>query len=412
MRKLYGYYNQEVRGKLLVHYHSGVKESHELKKIKEVTEGKSRLKVNTGNAVFLVFRSSILQIINLWRFKKLKKLTSFFIVFLVVTVLLGFGVKGAQADSLLFPYLSTQTGVFSFVTLVNDGLSEYATITGYNFIYGHKTAPIANRKACNHYDGTVSTTPADMMTFEVGGRVLDATSEVLFENAAPATSTTLPLNVANQIAFLVTEPLGVAEVEDDVVRNWGYAEVIDTTNNLSLAYSTQNFVADVTGKNFENVGSTWSALAWYPTTYVTTSWHVLPLGTALTMSPPGGGGIRAAYFPWDGVVANAGAYNRDEKHFSGASRVGVRCMGSLTRENFLQAGALSSTAGGGWAYFGPSDVAITFPLTDADDPSGVAYNPAPASLIHKIQQATTAAGVGARITINREPQFSIYPFAP
>lgn len=324
-------------------------------------------------------------------------------VVLAFTLFLGIGVKGAQADSILFPYLTTEAGKFSFVTIANEGLREFATLTGYHLTYGHKPVPVVQRRGCNHFDGPITSTPADMLTFEVGGKVLDAGSTVLFEGGPPVTSTALPLPVANQIAFLIVEPLGntLAAETNTNIEVWGWAEVIDTVANMTLAYSTHNFgVNDSTDPSFalSNVGNTWHRISWYPTQFVTTSWHVLPLGLRSAMAPGAGGGLRMTLSASNGVLE--GAYDRDEQFWSGMRTKTIRCFGIINRADLLQPAAIVMTENGGFLY-AESFATVTLPLTDPDDPGGT-YIPTQ-HLIHKIQTATAAAGVGTRTAINREP---------
>ena len=349
------------------------------------------------------------------------------LVSILSVLLLGAGT--AMADTILFPYLNTDPGVYSFVTIANNGTNEYAAIAQYHLIYGYKANPIVNKAGCGHSDHNVLTTPADMMTFEINGKVDDAGNDVLFENAGDAlgpvagglTSTAWLLNVSGQTAFLVVEPVGIGALEfnDNVVRMWGWADVIDTANNMSLTYSTQNFVNDLTGTSFTNVGAPIITLSWYPAAFVSTSWHILPLDTALNMSPAATpGGLRAALLAWDGTAATTGAYNRDEVFTSGAKRIPIRCFGVVTRNDMLEANGINESANGGWAHLESADANITLLANDSVDPGGIYTNTNPNTfanwslLVHRIQTATAAAGVGVRTGINREPQFNGFPFAP
>ncbi len=324
---------------------------------------------------------------------------------LVAGGLVGLAAQPAHADSLLFPYLNTSAGVYSFVTIVNDGLFQNSTIVGYHLTYGHKANPVVQRAKCNHFDISVSATPRDMMTYEVGGKVLDGGDMVLFESAPPVTSSGLLPLPAGQTAFMIAEPLGAGADDASNVRVWGWAEVIDTVGNLNLAYSTDTFSSNTdVDPNFTNLSGSWTAWSWYPTTMVTTSWHVLPLGLRSAMSPPITGGIRGGIEAWDGNPANAGAYDRDERFLSGGLVKTIRCFAIVNRANLLAPAVVSATDGGGWMYEGPASVVVTTPALDPDDP-GATYNPMGDHLVHKIQAATAATGMAPRMTINREPSW-------
>ncbi len=320
---------------------------------------------------------------------------------LVAGGLVGLAAQPAHAESILFPYLSTQSGVFSFVTVANLGLFEVSDITGYHFTYGHKANPVANKKGCSHFDGNVTTTPGDMMTFEVNGKVSEP-GGALFEggSTAPVTSQALQLPVANQTTFLAVEARGQTGPENsNEMYLMGWAEVIDTAGNMTLAYSTHNFgVNGSTDPNFATslVGDIFTYLSWYPASLVTTSWHVLPMGALSTMVPAGGGGIRAAVGIHPLV---SGAYDRDEQRWSGTKTAAVRCFGFITRADLLQPATLTQTDGGGWTITFPANV--TTAPTDPDDPSQTYTGQQ--NLIHRIQAATAATGLAPRSAINREP---------
>lgn len=316
----------------------------------------------------------------------------------------GLGMQAAQATSILFPYLSTQAGVYSFVTIVNNN-QDGSLYTGYHMSYAHKTmaTPFPNASSCNHLDGNTTTTMNDMMTFEVGGKVLDAGSPVLFESAAPITSTALTLSgLSNQIAFLIVEPTPVGPQGAGRANLYGWADVIDTASNMTLNYSTDflNNIID-NDPNFINLDAAtgWRAAQWYPPTYVTTAWHILPLGTRAAMAPAGGGGLSAGLFATVNNANTLAAYNRDEAGFSGSYSVGVKCFGIIDTASVLMPGVIANTTLGGTMML--EDVVIAGPPAYAALPF----------LAHKIQTATPAAGVGLRVGINREP--SAWPaFAP
>lgn len=335
----------------------------------------------------------------------MKKVSLLLAVVLTFALLLGFGVNGAQADSVLFPYVSMQPGVYSFITLGNTGFGEFASMTGYHLSYGYKSVPVNNKQACLHADGNIVSTPADLVTFEVSGKVTDGGSNVLFETPAPNTSTAFPLaSATNHVGFLVAEPIGNVGAENtNQIQAFGWADIIDTVNNMGLSYST-----DATGVNtsidpdfnVSQVGTTWYSVSWMPTAYVTTSWYVLPLGLRSAMTPVGGGGIRSFVRANDGIYA--GAFDRDEQFWSGEKMAPIRCLGIVTTADFLQPFPISMTEKGGYVPLESWGGPLTLGLGDADDPGGV-YT-ADDLLVYKIQVATSAAGLGKVSTISAEPQ--------
>jgi hypothetical protein len=329
------------------------------------------------------------------------------LVIMVLALVVLFGInQAAQADSIIFPYVAVQPGVYSFVTITNSGHDEFDTLTGYHLSYGYKAYPVANKKGCNHYDVSINATAADMLTFEVGGKVTDAGSFILFEGTPPVTSTGDPrmLGASNHVGFLVVEPIGndLANERRDRCEVFGWADIIDTDANMNLSYSTQGLcVNSSTDPNFNTskVGTNWYKFQWMPTTYVTTAWYILPLGARSAMTPASGGGIRMVLRANDGD--HPGAFDRDEQFFSGEKITPIRCLGIVTTADLLQPGPIAATLNGGWLH-AESWGSWTAPATDPDDPGGV-YGQND-FLAYRIQSATAAAGLGTRQTVNAEPQ--------
>src|SRR5207237_5494664 len=96
---------------------------------------------------------------------------------------------------------------------------------------------IVNKAACEHFDGFVGTTDADLMLFEVARKVTGpGGSTVLFEPGAgaPATSTPLALPLINRVGFLIVEPNNPATN----TALFGTAAVIDGASGLAWSYTT------------------------------------------------------------------------------------------------------------------------------------------------------------------------------
>jgi hypothetical protein len=238
-----------------------------------------------------------------------------------------------------------------------------------------------------------------MMTFEVGGKVLDAGNLVLFENAAPVTSTIPAALVvpANQIAFLIVEPVPVGPQVPNMANVFGWADVIDTANNMTLNYSTDKLNnSDDSNPNFINLDpiTGWRVASWYPTTYVDTRWHILPLGARSAMAPMGGGGIWTRLYATGNDPNTDTAYDRDEMGWSGNLNTCVRCFGIISRSDILMPGPIAATNNGGFTFLedtGP------FPSCAASGTESGSF------LVHRIQTATAASGLAPRMGINKEP---------
>ncbi len=324
------------------------------------------------------------------------------------SVLLTSGMFSPPAHALrdlLFPYITTETGKFTFITILNDG-SATGFNTNFHFTYGMKPAPVVAKAGCQHFDGDVPTTLGDMMIFEVNGKVTEP-GTALFEGGStpPVTSGPLAYPIAGQQGFLIVNQVVGA---DAFLHGW--ASVVDSATGLTWTYSTSgltrgNATTASASADFSPIDgvSDMKFTSWYPQTIVPTSWVAVPLGTRDAMSPAGGGGIRR------GLVASvdhtitgvatggtAGAFNLDEQFFSGGKNIPIRCFGTFTRADLLQPAVDTSTAGGGWIPIVPTT--LTLSATDSVDPSG-SYTTGP-WLLFKVQ-TTTALGA-AKTTINRE----------
>jgi hypothetical protein len=336
---------------------------------------------------------------------------------LVFALSLGVGIQSVQADSILFPYLSTQPGVYSFVTIANEGQNEFATLSGLHLYYGYKDVtagfPAVNTCACNHHDVQIESTPSDMLTFEVGGKVVDGGNYFLFENAGIDSTVGNPImmgGLTNHVGFLWVEPLGNATASemDERMEIWGWADVLDTAANMNLSYSTNglgsNDSTDPDLSNSYGAGMNWYRFAWEPTTYVNTSWYILPVSNRDEMTSGLGGGIRRTIRANNGAAfPGPGAFDRDEQFFSGEKIATVRCLGVVNTGHLLQPGPIASTLNGGFLY-AESWGDKTTALDDVCDPNAL-YDSG-AVYAARIQAVTAAAGMGTRQTIATEPMLN------
>jgi hypothetical protein len=323
-------------------------------------------------------------------------------------------------SGLLFPFITTEVGKFTFITINNDGAgapfgTPGALIGSLHFTYATKPVPILNRTGCLHFDGDAFTTDVDMMIFEVNKKVTAPGGKAaLFEPGAGAPTTSVPLTLpsADRVGFLIVEQ----NIPGSGAYLFGTAAVIDAAAGLAFSYSTNTFTAfPAANPNFTAIDggrynggiapgpttvgfSGFKNVAWYPTSVVTTSWYILPLSTRSVMSPGGGGGIRLGlrtatdHLPAPNLE---GAYDLDERFFSGGRRTNVRCFGVINRTDILGPDVDISTAGGGFTFLAANGATVTLGATDTQDPGGV-YNPSPFMAL-KIQSTTALGGVRSAI---------------
>jgi len=303
--------------------------------------------------------------------------------------------------NLLFPYITTATGSYTFISIVNQK-GAAVPATALHFTYATKAISAAVNAACTHLDGDAFTTPNDLMQFEVQNKVNvpasfgDATSvPKYFPNTAVA---------ANQHGMLIVnnDPAGVYG-SGGVYTNailYGEARIINTATGLAAGYSSDDLhTTGAAVPNFAAVGGPDGALSakvisWFPDPTVATSWYAVPLGTETAMGF--NGGVRATYQVQDASATQVvggfgGHYNNNEGFQSSTATADVRCVGTFDRATLL--GALNSpwSANGGWGNFSSiANASATFPAA--------ALTP---SLVYKLE-TTTAVG-GTQTFITREP---------
>lgn len=302
------------------------------------------------------------------------------------------------STNLLFPFVTTNTGAFTFITLNNGGASNVGG--AHHYIYGMKATGAANSVGCEHQDGNGSLTPNDVMQFDITGVTKIETAAYLnngdTNNSFPYTGG------AGKQGFLIVNSNGLS---GDTL--YGSAVIVDTSTGLRMAYATGGLSTnDATPADFtaNNVGVAGGAevansgivttvggvagngnhmLTWYASPQITSSWYVVPLGLETAMSPSAAiGGIAASYSMFNSAGTLGGAYDMKEAFTSGSQAASVKCTGLLTRDLMLQPGALANTAKGGWALLGQSNV------TAANNLGAIADK----SLVYQIQSTNVIAG--------------------
>ncbi len=343
----------------------------------------------------------------------------------LIAASIGLAVGGASmgaiaADyattNLLFPFVSTATNAYTFITIVQTGPAVGGgAATNVHFAYSTKPITAPNTgvgSQCDHADSDATMTPNDVMQFEVRKRIDlpnalgDATSAPFYYLAG-----------VGRHGFLIANANTVGGLAG--ARLTGEAVIIDIASGQTMAYSTTNLNTNTSANPDFTINNTGVAggpeaantaadpdgaggfnstypVSWYPAAIVTTGWFVAPLGTRLEMTPALPGGLVAAYAMYETTYAQTGAYNINEQFVSGGLVTEVTCLGVLTRADLLQGGALIHSNGGGYAHlavFNDNVAAGLAPL------GGTAATPHK-SLVYKLQ-STSALGVPVA-TVTRE----------
>ncbi|MFN3188759.1 MAG: SdrD B-like domain-containing protein [Candidatus Paceibacteria bacterium] len=253
---------------------------------------------------------------------------------------------------LLFPYVRTGTGSFTFVTIIQDP-SEAEFPTGapphdtrnHHLFYGYKPLDAAPTDACQHLDFSVSVTQGALLQFEVGQQF-----DLPAEFGDPAGYGEALANRNNRLpegshGFLIVEDSPGMSIRPNERRR-GEAAIIDTSTGITVSYPAvrQDDTDPVSGLPlYGAMGSTEFVTSWYPRNEVVTTWYVLPLSQRTDMTPNAGGGLRASLHTVTNA-ANSGAFSRAEQYTSGSRRADLQCFAFVGIDDVLMAPFDS----GGW----------------------------------------------------------------
>ena len=245
------------------------------------------------------------------------------------------------ADNVLFPFVTTKAGAYTFVSLANNGAAPVAT--SYHFYYMSKPVGSSNSTACNHFDAIGKTTQNDLVQFEIGKKI------DMIAAFGDTTSTPIYQPLVGHEGFLIV----AADVLTANLLYHGEATVIDASSGLYYSYSTEGLTAPaVADPNYSDAAITSAAndkfASWYPASAVNTTYYVVPTGARSLMAAVAGGGLTATLQANTAGIAGGGAYDKNETPFSGTQNPSVTCFGYVKPGDFLQPGTASATSTGGW----------------------------------------------------------------
>jgi hypothetical protein len=245
------------------------------------------------------------------------------------------------ADNVLFPFVSSKAGAYTFVSLANTGAAPVAS--SYHFYYMTKPVGSANSVGCNHFDAIGKTTQNDLMQFEVSKKI---DMKAAFGDT---TSTAIHLPLAGHEGFLIV----AADVLTAGLNFKGEATVVDAASGLYYSYSTANLatVANI-DPDYSNAAITDAAVdkftSWYPASAVNTTYYIVPTELRSVMAAVAGGGSKITLAANTAGIVGGGAYDINETPFSGTQNPKVTCFGYVKPSDYLQPGTAAATATGGF----------------------------------------------------------------
>ncbi len=254
----------------------------------------------------------------------------------------------ASANSLLFPYFTTNNGGQSSLSLTTDGSVGGARDIHFVYNYGD---------ACTHYDLNGQMTGNDLLQQSiaapsVGGYGLAAGSD---------TSTPAYFPLANTQGFLVVTD----KTSSSTTAISGDMAIADPSTGLVAAYSGITNALDTSVSsaegNFSNLNQTSFGLSFYPQAAVTTSWYTVVTGDMSAAITAGR--------DWTGTatLSNGGnVYDNDENAYSGTMTKTITCAGTVAPTDLMNTAQQAAVGPNG----GLLNAKWT-PVTGTDTSSGV-----------------------------------------
>lgn len=263
----------------------------------------------------------------------------------VGAVLAASSLVASAADNVLFPFVTSKAGAYTFVSLANNGAAIAAADLGntYHFYYMTKPVGAANSVGCNHFDAFGKTTANDLMQFEVSKKIDMKT------DFGDTTSTAIHQPLAGHEGFLIVSN----DTPDAGMLFHGEATVIDAASGLYYSYSTSNLsTVAAPDPDYSNAAIT-DALAdkfasWYPASAVNTTYYIVPTAVRSVMAAVAGGGATITLQANTPGIVGGGAYDLNETPFSGTQNPALKCFGFVKPGDYLQPGTAAATANGGW----------------------------------------------------------------
>ncbi|MEO7952804.1 MAG: hypothetical protein ABIR35_01750 [Polaromonas sp.] len=240
----------------------------------------------------------------------------------------------ASANSLLFPYFTTNAGAQSVLSLSNTGTTPASEALHYVYNYG---------PTCTHYDANGSMTANDILSHSIAAPAAGGFGKVVGSD----TSTPVYFPLANQTGFLVVSNKTTASA--DALR--GSMAIVDPATGLVVSYAgidnglPTNVTPAVTGGegDFKAIVDLKFPLTTMPAAIVSTSWYGVVVGD---MS-----GVIATGANWPATIDfsnNGNVYNNDEVAYSGTTSKKITCAGSIVASDLAtsaQAAAVGTNGG-------------------------------------------------------------------
>lgn len=248
----------------------------------------------------------------------------------------------AQADdNLLFPYISSVSGGYTFISITTD--ANAAVAGGSHYYYMTKLAGATGN--CEHFDGLGTNTQNDLFQFEMSKQsdLITATGDT--------TSTPLTMASTGKEGYLVV----TANTPDVASRYTGEATLVSVGSGLMYTYNGITAPSAAGNPDFGNAATglqqTNRIFQWYADPAVSTAFYIAPVGTLTNMK---GGALTVSVKSVSnkGVNGDEGAFDNNEKLWSGAVSKTITCFGSVKPSDLLGSDTYAKVKNGGYMEVG------------------------------------------------------------
>jgi hypothetical protein len=284
------------------------------------------------------------------------------------------GMTAANAESLLFPYWSTEAGTTSVLSLTAGATLAPAGQIHYVWNYG---------SSCTHFDNYGKLTANDLIQQFVSQPA--GTPALFGDTSTPAY---FPPSIQTSGFLVVTDNAGVAGGAAGPLGSLrGQMVIASAAAGIVTSYSGIPQTAAAAEGDFSLLNATQYRLSWYPQSVVNpTSWFGVVTGNmagAINAGTNWTGGMN--YFQGGNV------YGRNEDAYSGSMEGTITCSGSLTPASFMNSAQMASVTNGGL-------VNVTF--TPGATPGGIPApaNPGTGVVLTKLETTTALGSTNTFIT--------------
>jgi hypothetical protein len=275
----------------------------------------------------------------------------------------------ASANSLLFPYFTTNSGAQSVLSLsANNTAAGGSAGETIHYVYNYGSS-------CTHFDGNGKLTTNDLLQHSIAATAAGGFGKAVSTDA----STPFYFPLANSFGFLtVTNKTTVGAVIS------GEMAIVDPSTGLVTSYAGISNGLETVGTtsegDFSGITDEKFDLRFFGSAVTSTSWYGVVTGNMYTAITAGANWTGGQQLTNNGVV-----YNNDESPISGTATKNLICAGSFTANDLMNTAQQAAVGGNGGLIHATGSV-ITPTVTN-----GVGYTSS-GLILMKLQAVQSAVG--------------------